>query len=139
MVRKLCAIAYVIIAVSVFITQSILAVAAALADDWPQWRGPRSDGTSREADLLIDWNESAPSVVWQRPLGLGFSSFSVVGDRLYTMAAVDDVEYVFCLDAASGETLWKTRSGKTYQDAQGGNGPRSTPAVVGDVVYALGV
>ena len=139
MVRKLCAIAYVIIAASVFITQSILAGAAALADDWPQWRGPRSDGISREADLLIDWNESAPSVVWQRPLGLGFSSFSVVGDRLYTMAAVDDVEYVFCLDAATGETLWKTRSGKTYQDAQGGNGPRSTPAVVGDVVYALGV
>ena len=58
--------------------------------------------------------------------------------RLYTLTAVDDVEYLVCLDAESGETNWKLASGTTYEDRQSGDGPRSTPTVVGDVVYGLG-
>ena len=111
---------------------------AAVGADWPQWRGPHGDGISRETGLLIDWREKAPRLVWQRPLGTGFSSFSVANGRLYTLAASDNIEHVLCLDAESGETLWKVPSGSTYQDRQGGDGPRSTPTVVGEVVYGLG-
>ena len=107
-------------------------------EDWPQWRGPQSDGISRETGLLVDWREKSPHVVWQRALGTGFSSFSVAGGRLYTLAAVDDIESVFCLDANTGDTLWQERTGNQYKDPQGGDGPRSTPTVHGDVVYALG-
>lgn len=107
-------------------------------EDWPQWRGPHSDGISRETGLSTDWGEKLPRLVWQRPLGLGFSSFSVSDGRLYTLAASDGVESLYCLDAKSGEALWEVPTGKTYQDRQGGNGPRSTPTVVGDVVYGLG-
>jgi outer membrane protein assembly factor BamB len=107
-------------------------------EDWPQWRGPRSDGISRETGLLIDWTNKAPRVVWQRPLGRGFSSFAVAGGGLYTMAAVDDVEYVLRLDPETGQTVWQVAAGTTYRDSQGGDGPRSTPTVDGDAVYALG-
>ena len=111
----------------------------AVADDWPQWRGPHSDGISRETGLLVDWRDKQPRTVWQRPLGEGFSSFAVSDGRLYTLALVEDLEYVFCLDADTGETRWQVPTGDArFQDRQGGDGPRSTPTVIGDVVYALG-
>jgi len=113
--------------------------AVSVGDDWPQWRGPYSDGISQETGLLLDWSDNTPRVVWQRPLGVGFSSFAVARGRLYTMATVEDVESVFCLDAQTGETLWEVPSSDgRYRDQQGGDGPRSTPTVDGDVVYAMG-
>ena len=111
---------------------------SASAADWAQWRGPNSDGISRETRLRTDWRGEPPRHVWERPLGLGFSAFAVAGGRLYTLVATDNVESVVCLDAGSGETLWQVPSGPTFRDGQGGNGPRSTPTVVGDVVCALG-
>jgi outer membrane protein assembly factor BamB len=111
---------------------------AATGADWPQWRGLQSDGISRETGLLTDWREKQPRRVWERPLGLGFSSFAVADGRLYTLAARENAESVVCLDAQSGETLWEVPSGETYRDQQGGDGPRSTPTVHEDVVYALG-
>ena len=132
-------------AIRVFVVVSMLASllhitsAVSFADDWPQWRGPNSDGISRETDLRLDWTDNTPRVVWQRSLGAGFSSFAVAKDRLYTVATVEDVESVFCLDANTGKTLWEVpSSGGRYQDRQGGDGPRSTPTVDGDDVYALG-
>ena len=47
-------------------------------------------------------------------------------------------EFAVCLDAASGEELWRLRTGNYYKDSQGGDGPRSTPTVDGEVVYVLG-
>ena len=111
---------------------------AACGEDWPQWRGPQSDGISTETDLLVDWSERSPRVVWQRPLGTGFSSFSLANGRLFTLAAVEDIESVFCLDADTGETLWQVPLGKRYKDGQGADGPRSTPTVHDDRVYVLG-
>ncbi len=110
-----------------------------VADDWPQWRGPHSDGISRETGLLIDWRVEKPRTVWQRPLGEGFSAFAVAGGRLYTLALVEDVEYVICLDADTGEIIWQVPTGGgRYKDRQGGDGPRGTPTVDDDFVYALG-
>ena len=120
--------------VSIFLLQG----SPAFGEDWPQWRGPLSDGVSRETGLSTDWRKELPPVVWQRPLGLGFSSFSAANDRLYTLAVSDNAEFVFCLDAKTGETIWKVPSGSTHVDPQGGDGPRSTPTVVDDVVYSLG-
>ena len=110
----------------------------ACGKNWPQWRGPQSDGISTETGLLVDWSERSPRVVWQRPLGTGFSSFALANGRLFTLAAIDDVESVFCLDADTGETLWQVPLGKRYKDGQGADGPRSTPTVHGDRVYVLG-
>jgi outer membrane protein assembly factor BamB len=63
-----------------------------------------------------------------------------VGNRLYTLGAHDEVEYVFALDARSGRELWRTPLGPiyTFPANRFGDGPRSTPTVDGDVLYALG-
>ena len=106
-------------------------------EDWADWRGPRRDGISRQTGLSLDWTTAKPRRVWQRELGVGYSSMSVVGDRLFTMGAEQAAEYIFCLDATDGSTLWKVHSGTAFKNSYG-DGPRGTPIVEGDRVYALG-
>jgi outer membrane protein assembly factor BamB len=114
---------------------------AAGDDDWPQWRGPNRDGVAPAARLLTAWPPQGPRVVWRRPLGRGFSSLAVARGRLYTMdeeaAAGGHSECVVCLDAASGAEVWRFRYPNQYEE-RFGSGPRSTPAVDGDFVYAVG-
>src|SRR6185503_4846291 len=116
---------------------STLIVFPVLADDWPQWRGPRRDGMSTETGLAQTWASNGPPVLWMaRGLGVGYSSVSVVGDRIYTMGDSGDFSYVHALDAAEhGKVVWSTRVGKPGWDYPG---TRSTPTVDGDRVYALG-
>ena len=106
---------------------------------WPQWRGPRRDGISTETALNLNWQVREPARLWQAPLGTGFSSIAVRDGRAYTLAADGNSEFVVCLDGAEGDTIWKVPTGAAaYRDAQGGDGPRCTPTLDGDRVYALG-
>ena len=116
----------------------ILIAAPASADDWPQWLGPERNGVSAEMNLMRDWPDAGPEVLWRVPLGKGFSAISAAAGRLFTMYADPHGEFAVCLDAASGEKLWRVRTGDYYKETQGGDGPRSTPTVDGDAVYVLG-
>jgi outer membrane protein assembly factor BamB len=62
---------------------------------------------------------------------------AVSGDHLYTMGLDGEQEVVLCLRLADGEPVWKTPVGPKFSE-EFGNGPRSTPAVDGERVYALG-
>jgi outer membrane protein assembly factor BamB len=118
-----------------------LFVQASPADDWPQWRGPRRDGISRETGLAPSWPDGGPPRLWSRTgLGEGFSTPSVVGNRLLTMGNRGDQELVIALDvAAAGKELWAAVVGPVRHRGAGYAGPRSTPTVDGDRVYALGL
>jgi outer membrane protein assembly factor BamB len=95
---------------------------------WPQFLGPRRDGVSRETGLNLDWDTKKPPVRWKVPLGPGFSSLIVVGDRLYTMAQRGRRDVVVCLEAATGKEVWACDAAPAYVDTQRqGPGPRSTP------------
>jgi outer membrane protein assembly factor BamB len=118
------------------------AVAAATvslaADDWPQWRGVRRDGISRETGLLKSWPAGGPPLAWRaRGAGNGYSSFSTSHGRLYTLGAIGDVEYVLAFDAATGKKLWQTRNGQRFRESRG-DGPRGTPTVDGTRLFVLG-
>lgn len=104
--------------------------------DWPQFRGPQQNGVSPEKGLLRSWPESGPKVVWKKPIGSGFSTVTVVGDALYTLAAEGESEMAYRLRASDGEVLWRVPLGPVFPEVFG-NGPRSTPAVDGDAVYVL--
>lgn len=107
-----------------------------LAADWPQYRGPRRDGVSAETGLLGTWPEGGPKVLWRVPLGEGFSGLTVAGNRLFTLQQPGDATLVTAHDAGTGKELWRFRLDAAYEDSQG-NGPRSTPTVDGNRVYAL--
>ena len=107
-------------------------------DDWPQWRGPNRDGRSGERGLLKDWPAGGPPVAWRGSgAGEGYSSFAVANNRLYTLGARSGREYVIAFDVASGKKLWETENGSRF-DNDRGSGPRATPTVDGDRVYAFG-
>jgi len=110
------------------------------ADDWPQWRGPKRDGLSPETGLLQQWPQGGPALAWRATgLGEGFSSVSVVGDRIYTTGDKGDVCYVHGLNRADGKLLWSTPLGKAGAPGWGGfAGPRGTPTVDGDLLYVMG-
>lgn len=110
----------------------------AAAGDWPQWYGPDRDGLAPADTSLEGWTAAGPQELWRVPIGPGFSSLSIVGDSLYTMATEGDLEILLALDATTGAERWRTPVGKRYQDGMGGDGPRSTPTVVGGRVVALG-
>jgi outer membrane protein assembly factor BamB len=107
------------------------------AGEWHQFRGPDRSGRSAETGLLHGWPEGGPPVLWERELGEGFSSFSVSGDRLYTQFAVGEEEFLGCFRRSDGEELWRQPVGEKFHE-NFGNGPRATPTLDGDTVYALG-
>jgi outer membrane protein assembly factor BamB len=109
------------------------------AGDWPQYRGSRRDGVVPDAAIRTDWNESPPKVVWgPQPIGLGWSSFAVVGDRLFTQEQRGDEELVVCYDAANGNQVWTHADAARFSEALGGDGPRGTPTVSDGRLFALG-
>lgn len=108
------------------------------AEDWPTWRGPNRDGVSKESGLLKDWPQDGPKIDWvSEDGGIGYSSLAVVGDRIYTMGADDNTEYVIALDATNGKKIWQAAVGPRLPNGWG-DGPRSTPTVAGNLVVAIG-
>jgi outer membrane protein assembly factor BamB len=112
-------------------------VIRASADEWPQWRGPRRDGISRETGLLKSWPAGGPKQLWKTAgLGQGYSSFSVAGGKLFTQGQRDGKQFVLAFDVASGKKLWEAPAGGSFNERRG-HGPRGTPTIDGAVLYAL--
>ena len=113
-------------------------VAQSSAASWPQWRGPNRDGISKETGLLKQWPAEGPPLVWKAAgAGQGYSSFSVANGRLFTMGLRGDREFVVAFDVANGKEAWATPHGGAFRNDRG-DGPRGTPTVDGNRVYALG-
>jgi outer membrane protein assembly factor BamB len=107
--------------------------------DWPQFLGPQRNGTYDGADLAPAWPKDGPRTVWQKRVGQGFSGPVVDGGKLILFHREGDQETVECLDAATGEALWKTGYASDYRDDFGfDEGPRSTPAIGLGKVYTFG-
>jgi outer membrane protein assembly factor BamB len=104
--------------------------------DWPQFRGVKRDNVSPDKGLLSSWPRSGPKLLWKGTgVGQGFSSVSVVGDKVFTMGDKGGASYVFALNRATGKLLWSTKVGEP-----GGNyaGTRCTPTIDGDKLFAIG-
>ena len=87
---------------------SLCQAAIATDGDWPQWRGPASDGHSAETNVLVKWDES--SIAWKTSLpGNGQSSPAIAGDRIFLTAEIGKgrERVVFCVDRSSGKIVWQ--------------------------------
>ncbi len=112
--------------------------ASQAAEDWPQWRGPESDGAVRLAASL----GKTPfhlEIDWSRPLGSGYSAVAVQGGQLFTLYGDEDSDLLVALDTETGAERWRYRIGDAFA-ARGGSagGPASMPAVADGMVYGLG-
>jgi outer membrane protein assembly factor BamB len=116
----------------------LICVMPAAADDWPQWRGPNRTDVSGETGLLKSWPASGPKLLWTyKDAGNGFSAPAVVGNRFYTLGTEGGSECAIALDADTGKEIWKTKYGTTFKNGYG-NGPRGSPTIAGDALYAVG-
>lgn len=105
--------------------------------DWPQWLGPDRNGISKETGLAQSWPPSGPPLIWSiRSLGEGYGSLAIQGDRIYVQGVQSGQSVVFALDRRDGKTVWTTvLAARLEQDR--GSGPRGTPTLDGDRLYAL--
>ena len=112
--------------------------AAPAGGEWPQWRGSNRDGVSGDSGLLKRWPAEGPPLVWKTSVaGQGYSSLSISEGCIFTQGARGDREFVIAIDVATGKLLWETVSGRRFGNNRG-DGPRGTPTLDGDRVYALG-
>ncbi len=124
----------------------------AVADQWPQWMGPKRDNIWREEGIIKEFPEGGPKILWRTPVAGGYAGPAVVDGRVYVMDYVtsDDVkianferkpssgtERIHCLDEATGKEKWKVEYPVAY-DISYPAGPRCTPTVDGGKVYCLG-
>ena len=115
-----------------------IALTRAHAHDWPQWRGPDRTDVSKETGLLKSWPEGGPKRVWlSDKAGLGYAGPAIANGKLFTMGVRDGAEHLIALDVKDGKELWSAKIGDVLKN-NWGDGPRGTPTVDGDRVYALG-
>jgi outer membrane protein assembly factor BamB len=109
------------------------------AEDWPQFLGPRANGTSLETNLLDKWPEKGPPVVWQKAIGTGYSAPSVRNGMLVLHHRVKDEEIVEAFEASSGTSSWRYAYPSQFVDPYGyNNGPRCTPLLTSNRCYTFG-
>ena len=112
---------------------------AAKNHDWPQFLGPHRDNLCRETELRTDWDQNPPTLFWKlEGLGAAYSSVAITGGRILTMGDRQDThgdssQFVLAFDLETRKELWAIPIGPPHKD-----GPRSTPTVDGDLLYALG-
>src|SRR6266550_313517 len=110
---------------------------AAWADDWPQWRGPNHNGISSETQWRDHWPPGGPPILWKANVGVGFASFSVAKDRVYTTGNSDNRDTVFCFDATTGKEIWSHGYSADLGDKYFEGGTTGTPTVDGDRIFTL--
>src|SRR5262245_53582335 len=126
---------------SIALAALLVVTSSLVADDWPQWRGPKRDGISAETNLIKEWPADGPKLLWKfNKAGLGFASCIVKDGKLYTLGTRDKDEVVLVLDADKGTELWTAKIGPifTFDQNTWGDGPRGSPTLDGNFLYALG-
>ncbi len=117
---------------------SVRSVAADGEVGWPFVRGPEFDNHSAETGLADAWPKQGPPVVWTRPLGTGYSSFTARDGRIFSQYQSLGGQYVVCLGADTGRTVWEYRYDWPYDSTGLYPGPRSTPTLADGRVYFSG-
>ncbi|MGH9347363.1 MAG: PQQ-binding-like beta-propeller repeat protein, partial [Vicinamibacterales bacterium] len=108
--------------------------------DWLQWGGPSRNFKTSVTGLSASWPDAGLHRLWSRDLGEGYSSIIVETGTLYTMYRNGPRESVVALDAATGQTRWTFTYDAPIDGMipRHGEGPHSTPLLVGDRLFAVG-
>ena len=105
--------------------------------DWSQWRGPERTGLSKETGLIKVWPTGGPKLVWSaQSLGEGYGSAAISGNRVLVQGTRKNRSVLFCLNKDDGSIYWVADLGDRLEHGRG-HGPRVTPTIDGDRIYAL--
>jgi outer membrane protein assembly factor BamB len=110
------------------------------AGDWAQFHGPHRDAKCAETGLLKEWPDGGPKLLWKlEGLGRGYSTVAISDGKILTMGdrrpkGGSEKQFVIAYDLAGRKELWATAIGPPHGDG----GPRCTPTVDGELLYAIG-
>lgn len=86
-------------------------------NDITQWRGNNRDGVYNETNLLKEWPEEGPELLWyNEELSMGNSSMSIVDNTIYLTGTKDSLDEVVAVDL-QGNILWRTSYGRTWNES----------------------
>lgn len=106
------------------------------AGDWPRWRGPDNDGHAPESATPLQTLPDDPQILWQIPVGDGLASPVVSNGKVIYFDNQAGKETIHVLDSGTGQEAWKAAVDDVTRDSQSAPGPRCTPVIDGDRVYA---
>ncbi len=123
-------------------TLFLLAISALFAlsftsgNEKSDWQGPNRDCIYPAKNLLKQWPENGPALVWSfEGLGYGHSAVAVANNKVFVTGVKDTIESIGALYTfdLNGKLLWKKEYGKDF--ALNFHGTRSTPVVVDNLIY----
>ena len=107
---------------------AILFVSSARAENWPQWRGAKSDGISKEKNIPTTWSKSE-NIAWRTPMpGQAGATPCIWDDRIYATSSDGSDLVLLCLNTTDGKVIWKQNVGTGNQDARSGEGNSASPS-----------
>ncbi len=102
---------------------------------WPEFHGPGRTNMSSEVNLLKQWPEGGPPLIWQyAQCGDGYSGVAIAEGKIYTAGDFDEGEMLVTLDL-DGQLLWKAANGRAWRGASPGS--RTTPTYSDGLVYHM--
>jgi outer membrane protein assembly factor BamB len=113
-------------------------LSASSPDDFPEFLGPGRRCWVADPGLATDWARQQPRLLWQRPIGAGWSAFAAVNGYAVTLEQRGEEEWVTCYEITTGRPVWGHAIRARHENPLGGIGPRGTPTIHRGVVYALG-
>lgn len=119
---------------------------AAVAADWPEFRGPDRAGIW-DAEGLVENFEGMPDPlvpVWSAPVGGGYSGPTVAGGGVCLMdrgapGSSEEVERIVCVDRETGKPKWIHTYPCVYQGIDYAFGPRASVTIAEGKAYGLGM
>ena len=120
---------------------ALLLSTAALAEDWPQWRGPDRDGVWKESGVIRKFESPELKIKWRAPISSGYSGPTVAKGRVYVTDRVvepEEQERVHCFDAETGKPVWTHAYPCEYKGVSYPNGPRASVTIHDGRAYSLG-
>ncbi len=104
--------------------------------EFSQWRGKNRDGIYQEKNLLKEWPEEGPALLWSyEGIGAGHGSAAITKDKIFVTGMPDTSQTAGVLSALdhSGNLIWKKEFGPDWNENFPGS--RSTPTIVDDLIY----
>jgi outer membrane protein assembly factor BamB len=116
----------------------LLLTCFARAENWPHWRGPFFDGSTRETNLPAQWTKT-DNVAWSTPLP-GFSGATpIIWDDTIFVSSPDGQKnlLLFCLERKTGQVRWQKTIATGDRQTGRNNAASPSPVTDGRSVFVL--
>ena len=130
------------VGIVLFAALSAVATGQNAGPDWPQWRGPSRDGVLTSFTEPKSWPDTLTQR-WKIPVGTGYATPLVVGNRVYVFSRQNENEVLRAIDPASGKVIWESPYAAPFMmnnsTSRHGPGPKSTPAFADGRIFTMGM